>query len=218
MSKLKSTALITDYENPLSPLDGERPGAHAALIAYYELGGDRSLVKLCTSLGRPAGYVRTLQEWSAHFRWQERVALQQGIDARTEAKKRAEIRARRRQQLEDHDWEHGETLRKRLLEIVAEMPKFVRRSEKVIEERNGDVLERTRIVTTALNATPGDMARALLAASQLQHQATDAHLIVEEQLEAALDRLRDVLDEETYAQALAAIAGVDRDKSSTPAA
>lgn len=63
--------------NPTSPLDrieGETSRAHAALVAYANLGPDRSLEKCRQSIGKTrAGYVTVLEGWSRTYHWQERV-------------------------------------------------------------------------------------------------------------------------------------------------
>lgn len=53
---------------------GESPAAHAALLAYLELGPERSLARLSAQLGRPAGYVRHLERWSSRYGWASRAA------------------------------------------------------------------------------------------------------------------------------------------------
>lgn len=213
MSEPKSTPNF-NADEPLAPIDGETLPAHTALLAYWRLGDERSLVRTAEVLERPPGYARQLAEWSSTHAWQRRIMAQATLEARRESDQRVRLRAKRRAELEDQDWQDGAELRAKLREVLAELPKFIKRSERVIDEGAG---RQTRIVQVALNATPGDLARAIAAASALQHQATDAHLIVEEQLEQALERLREVLDEESYAKALAAIAGVDLDAGGAPA-
>jgi hypothetical protein len=59
---------------PLDRLPNESAKAHKALLIYADLGSDRSLEKTRQALGKDsAGYVRTLETWSAQHRWQERV-------------------------------------------------------------------------------------------------------------------------------------------------
>jgi hypothetical protein len=66
------------------PLD-ETPKAHAAFLAYCELGITRSLAKLAEHLGKPAAYVRQLEYWSSQFNWQARV---KGYDEERAAERR----------------------------------------------------------------------------------------------------------------------------------
>jgi hypothetical protein len=46
--------------------------AKAACDEYLAMGYERSLTKLCAVLGKPPGFLRTLQEWSRTFGWVER--------------------------------------------------------------------------------------------------------------------------------------------------
>ena len=203
MSDEKPTAPI-DPENPLAALAGETPAAHAAFVAYWQLGDERTLEGVRQRFGYTTA--RQCETWSARYRWRDRVLAQQGLDARAEAQRLARLRQKRRRELEERDWDDGAALRERVRELLAELPKFLRRSEREIDNGDGS---RTRIVTLALNATPRDIAGALTAASQLQRAAVDMQNVIADELEQALDRLRDVLEPEQYARALAALAGAD---------
>jgi hypothetical protein len=63
-----------DTDAPLERLPGESARAHTALLAYAELGPERSLAKLAQLWGKSRSYVGQLERWSARHRWQERVA------------------------------------------------------------------------------------------------------------------------------------------------
>jgi len=51
----------------------ETPKSAAAFYEYCLLGADRSLAKLAQKLGKSTAYIRCLETWSSHNRWQERV-------------------------------------------------------------------------------------------------------------------------------------------------
>lgn len=181
------------------------------------MGAGRSLRDLCeryrvqsvhaASTARPpTTRMPTLALWSSAGAW---VARCQDADARDEAqldRERAAVRRQRRIALEQADWDTGEALRSWSASLLAEAPKFLRRSEQVVTT-NG---ERVKVITLALAAGPGELARALKEASALQRlsvgEATEIHRMVETELERALDRLATTLDEATYAHVIAALA------------
>lgn len=68
----------------------ETPKAAAAFIAYRDFGAERSLVKVCHSLGKKPGYVVQLQEWSAKYAWQSRCAA---YDAAQREQEKAQLEA-----------------------------------------------------------------------------------------------------------------------------
>lgn len=63
-----------DRDNPLARMPDETVKAHAALLAYAELGESRSHVKLAAAFGKTAGYVRQYERWSSAYSWGDRVA------------------------------------------------------------------------------------------------------------------------------------------------
>lgn len=71
-----------DYDKPLAIAETLNEGikAHAALVAYYELGIDRSYVKLAALLGKKPGYTRFLESWASRYDWRARVARAQELD------------------------------------------------------------------------------------------------------------------------------------------
>lgn len=85
----------------------ETPKAHAAFLAYCEMGYGRSLEKLAHKLGKPSAYTRCLETWSSVHHWQERV---KHYDAEQANQRRAE---EARQRKEDE-----EAVRRMLLEHV----------------------------------------------------------------------------------------------------
>ena len=189
--------------DPLAALPDETPRAHDAFLRYWRAGEERTLAAVAEAIGHK--HTRQVQEWSGRFSWRARIMAQQAVEARQESRARSAMRARRRKELEDSDWELGTKLRERAEQLIREMPNFLRRDERETEIDG----QRVRIVTIALNATPDSVGRLAASASALQHQAVDAQRVVEEQLEEALDRLREVLSPDDYAKALAALAGAD---------
>lgn len=143
--------------------------SYAALVAYFSMGDGRSLPKLAdryrsSTESVPTKHVQTLKRWSMDGDWQARVAAADDADRADEEQTRAAIRAQRRAELEDRDWIEGSALRDRALELLAEMPRFLRHTESEVRQ-NGELV---KVITLALKAGPGELARALKLASELQ--------------------------------------------------
>jgi hypothetical protein len=147
----------------------DTPRSYAALCDYAAMGAGRSLSLLAKAYRDRTDVVPTKQEsrlgyWSAKDDWQARVATYDAaILAEAEAQRGA-IRARRRAELEDRDWSEGLALRDRVLELLAEMPRFLKHTETEIKQGG----ELVKVITLALKAGPGELARALELASKLQ--------------------------------------------------
>lgn len=148
----------------------DTPRSYAALCDYAALGAGRSLEKLVqvyTSSGTgkpPTRHRATLGVWSSAHDWQVRVAAyDQAIQADEEAARQA-IRAQRRVELEEADWATGSDLRKQCEAMLAEMPRFLRHTETEVKQGG----ELVKVITLALKAGPGELARALKLASELQ--------------------------------------------------
>lgn len=190
----------------------DTPRSYAALCDYAAMGAGRSLEKLAERYRSVTGTVptqrrTTLADWSRSGDWQARVAAYDAdVQAELEAE-RAEIRKARRIALEEADWHEGEKLRAWVQELLAEAPKFLRRTETEITQ-NGEIV---KIITLALTAGPGELARALKLASDVQRlsvgEPTEIHKMVESEIGAFLDRLRDSLPPEEYARIIDIAAG-----------
>jgi hypothetical protein len=182
-----------DWEEPLARAKGETSKANTALQDYIDLGPGRSLRILAAGyrgeieegepghavfvpyLGQaedgsgivpPTKYKATIDRWSSKYDWQARLARYQEI----ENERREEIRARRRKQLEDQDWEHGQELRDKVLELVEVLPLFVTENVEINELDDGSV---EKIIYQKLNARIADLARALKTSSELQRLSAD---------------------------------------------
>jgi hypothetical protein len=197
----------------------DTPRSYASLTAYCELGPTRSLEKLVQIWTRsglekpPTKWLSTLKRWSTDGSWVERSNEWDRAVAAAEDAARAEIRAARRIELENVDWDQGKALREVVGAILLEMPKFKRDSVQRIERVDPltKVVTITEVITLAIKAGPGELARAMELASKLQRlsvgEATEIHKLVESELGAMLDRLRDNLPPEDYARIVAVIAG-----------
>lgn len=148
----------------------------------------------------PTLSLATLFGWSKKYEWERRAEEWDAAIVQAEEHDRAAIRRARRLQLENQDWQAGSDLRDRVAELLAEMPRFLRRSETQIEQ-NGELV---RVITLALSAGPGELARAMKVASELQRlsvgEPTEIHKQVESEIGAFLDVLRDNLSPEEYAR------------------
>lgn len=193
----------------------DTPRAHHALLDYAAMGAGRSLSILAEKYRGRTDVVPTRQEsrlgyWSAKYDWQARVAeYDRQVEAEIEAA-RAVIRAQRRVELEEADWSTGGALRERCAELLAEMPRFLRHTESEVRT-NGELV---KVITLALKAGPGELARALESASKLQRlsvgAATDIHKLLESELGAILDLLQSQLTTDEYARVVTVIAGAEK--------
>src|SRR3954470_22898345 len=108
--------------------------SYAALCDYAALGPGRSLEKLVqiwTRSGladKPTRWLSTLKRWSSAQRWALRCdAYDQQAQVELE-QQRAVVRAARRAELEDSDWQQGAALREAAAALLAEVPRFLRRT------------------------------------------------------------------------------------------
>lgn len=182
------------------------------------MGPGRSLEKLVqnwTGSG-PTKFVSTVKKWSVDHDWQARVSAYDAAQAAAERAEREELRRQRRAALEEADWRDGQELRTRALELLAEVPKFLRRSEsevkqKGLDDKGNETIETIRVITLALASGPAELARTLKVASDLQRlsvgEPTEIHKQLESELEAFLDTLKDNLSPDEYARVVALAAG-----------
>lgn len=167
-----------DWDAPVTRVKGETTKAFEALQDYIDMGPGRSLGKLeeryndpllypeAAPPEPPTKYLRTLKRWSSRYEWQARLARYLDI----EAEKREERRQRRREELEDADWEYGKALREKAREFIDELSRFKQRRVQTIQEDDGTEV---RIVTVELDASIAELARALKTASDLQRLSTN---------------------------------------------
>lgn len=148
----------------------DTPRSYAALVDLYAMGAGRSMEKLVDRYRNgadavpPTRRLTTLKDWSRSGAWVERITTADDADQAEAERDRAAIRAQRRAELEDRDWAEGSALRDRALELLAEMPRFLRHTESEVRQ-NGELV---KVITLALKAGPGELARALKVASELQ--------------------------------------------------
>lgn len=188
----KALSFKWNAKEPLGRARGERGKPNTALNDYYLMGAGRSLRKLClvykerhqaaietTSKSGlpPTRRLRTLLGWSARYHWQERVATAMSIaDA-----DRRHIRLERQKKVDDADWGLGVELRELARQILAEGPKYLRTTRRLIAGVKETVMgadgktyivqkEPDReIITVALNAPVA--IRAAKVASDMQRAA-----------------------------------------------
>lgn len=205
------------------PLPDRRPSdtprSYAALCDYCAMGPTRSidkLVQVYTSSGigtPPTRHRATLGVWSSAHAWVERAAAYDAAVEAAEEQQREKIRAERRKQVEELDWESGNALREATRAILSELPRFIRQSISRVERV--DPLTKattiTEVITLALKAGPGELAKAMEIASKIQRlsvgEATEIHKLVETELGAMLDLLQSQLTPEEYARVVSVIAG-----------
>lgn len=202
----------------IEPRDTDTPRSLAALADYAAMGPGRSLRDLAARYRRqsvdgasttkpPTVRFETLGTWSTQGDWQARVAAYDAqIQTEADAERQA-LRRARRAELEDRDYQEGGLLRARVSEMLAEMPKFLRRTESKVDQGG----ETVKIITLAMQAGPGELARALKVASEVQRlsvgEPTEIHKTIERELEALLDTLEQQLTPEEFAKVVAILAG-----------
>ncbi len=159
-----------DQEDPLSRLPGETARAFEAFQDFIALGTMRSMRLLAVSYRErietggekpPTKSEKVIEDWSAKYHWRARLGRLLEIRA---AEREARM-AERQAQLEEADWRDGQELRQRVVELLAEFPKFRQRT---VEEKTDDNGNKTVVITLALNASVAQLSQALKAASDLQ--------------------------------------------------
>lgn len=165
LCRMDSGQVVNQQNQAWAQQKNETGRAYAAFMDYCRMGPGRSLSKLLDRQktgNEPATTkrFRTLADWSVKFAWQARVAA---FDIYQEAQTQALWEERRRQMLEA-DWAQGEALRGLGAKILAEAPKFLRRSETTLA--NGNI-----VITIELDAHLA--VKAIQAGSNLQRLATD---------------------------------------------
>lgn len=192
----------------------ESPAAFRAFCDYAAMGNGgkgRSLRDLLAAYVRQSSDNRlterpptqkwgTLSTWSLRHAWVDRASAYDAQIAADEERARSAIRAARRAELEEADWSTGESLRQACAAMLAKMPQFLQHTE--LETRqNGELV---KVITLALKAGPGELARAFEMASKLQRlsvgEATEIHRLVESELEALFDVLKHNLPPDEYAR------------------
>lgn len=142
-----------------------------ALVAKYRVlyeSGEGSKI--------PTKRHATIIKWSSANRWQERIEIQTRMDLEAEKKAKADALraeagkwAQRQLDVRERDWMQGEALRVLVDKILAESPKFLKTTRKLIPGRNGE--PDREIVTVGIDAKL--MTNALVAASKLQRLAAE---------------------------------------------
>lgn len=107
----------------LGDYPGESRKSRRALLDYAMMPG-RSLKKLWRVYQEqdkpPTKRLKTLDKWSSVFDWQHRVSL---LDA-AEEKERADKWIKRREELNEKDWRHGNDLRAKAIQNLIEVVKI----------------------------------------------------------------------------------------------
>lgn len=196
-----------DYDNPLTVADelGESAKQNALLVAYYEMGLDRSLPRLAAKLERKPAYVQYLNQLSTQYGWWDRVKRAQELE--TAARQLAERDLWLVRRAEMRDSLHG--LAEKLTTRASEMLDAALYSDKVIRERaiirDGErVIEQT-IIRQPAKWSAADAAKFGTVAGQLAKLATglsespsvnlnfspdDLGTMSDDELAAAIERLK----------------------------
>lgn len=188
---------VWDRDNPLAKQPRERRNAWEAFRDYVRMGPGRSLQKLASGyLGEftreenpllyeffkafhqdddsepsaipPAKSYRTIARWSSQYAWQARLDRYLELQDADRVERLREMRA----ELEHRDYQDGEALRRRVLDILQEAESFVKGFTDVEELTDGEgnkVIVKT--IHERMDASITQIASALKTASDLQRLA-----------------------------------------------
>lgn len=118
---------MLDQSPPIWTLtEGETPKAYTAFCLYRDMGPERSFRKLVTVLGRPHGYLRTIEAWSKKYNW---VVRAKSYDLRNEHVKddakvaviidQQQLLMERRTALKETGWELASSLFEKARQMLA---------------------------------------------------------------------------------------------------
>ena len=134
--------IFWDAEDPLKPVAGEPSTSNSALHDYARLGYSRSMAKLHRRYEEmedtpPTTYLATIMDWSKSFDWQDRVKRWEEIEHQ-----RDELLWReRRDNIRKLEWDNYDRLQKIAAQILEDMPTFISRKERVVEEGKARVVD-----------------------------------------------------------------------------
>ena len=137
----EETKVFWDAEDPLKPVETETRVANAALNDYARMGFSRSLrnlhAKYQESDDPPTDKWSTICNWSASYDWQDRVkrwdAIEQERDEKVWRERRDEIRRK--------EWDNFYRLQEIIEEFLKDMPHFIERKEKLLDDGTPEVID-----------------------------------------------------------------------------
>lgn len=152
-------------DDPLGRIEREEIKHSIALRDYASLGDNPTLPKLAAEYQSrtddvPTRQLSTLKRWSTKFHWQARVAAHKAIKHEEREAEREAERSKRRQQLEDADWNDGERLRVIARSLIA---KFADKANDKMKKAKWDDLD----------VTLAQVKELLKVASELQRLSTN---------------------------------------------
>lgn len=130
-----------DALNPLKPVEGEPASASQALTDYAIMGFRRSLEKLFnkyeTMEDPPITNKATLSGYCMKYDWVDRAKRYDEIQ-----RERDELTWReRREQIREKEWDNFYRLQEIVSDILDDMPKFVKRQEKIVDKGSATVVD-----------------------------------------------------------------------------
>jgi len=138
-----------DAEDPLKPVEGESSAANAALIAYARMGYGRGLKPLREKFSAmedpPTKSYATIVNWSSKLDWVARVERWEEI----ERKRDEAVWRGRRDELREKEWDNFARLQEIVAEMLKDVPKFIKRKEKIIEKGSPEIIDSTGIQVRA---------------------------------------------------------------------
>lgn len=153
-----------DPDQPLAHTPPETIHAHQALLDYYAMGLSRSLEKLESryrdlakqGLMPPSVKLQRMKEWSARYRWQERIGRAQFIANEGERQAQEQQWAERRAVIRDQGWAMAQKLLARA-EAMLEHPLTETVTDKPTTTPEGQVIQ--RVVVKPAKWTMADVVR-----------------------------------------------------------
>lgn len=166
------TGAMWNYDKPLALADalGETPKAYAALLAYYEMGTDRSYRSLVGS-GNVRANRGQIEHWATKYNWQARIVRAQELETAARQDAERTIWLERRRDVVERSY----TLASRLFDRAEEMLAWPIHVDQVKRERvvtrDGDRVVEQTIVRLPAKWQPRDAAAFLDIGAKLARQA-----------------------------------------------
>jgi hypothetical protein len=130
-----------DGQDPLKPIESEPSTANTALHDYAHMGYGRSLRQLSENYQEqeeaPTKSFGTLAFWSKTYDWGDRVSRWEELEHQKDERAWRE----RRDELRKQEWDNFARLQEIVTEMLQDVPKFIKRHEKLIEDGTPEIID-----------------------------------------------------------------------------
>lgn len=138
--------IFWDANDPLKAVENEPSTANRALRDYAHMGYSRSLRRLHDKYLQeetpPTDSYGTIASWSSSFDWQDRVAAYDNLEREREEK----VWRERRDELRNKEWKNFYRLQEIISELLEEVPKFIKRREKIVDKGTPTIMDSNGIL------------------------------------------------------------------------